>query len=292
MLADSGLKAYARIVDARLEALLPTEAREPVELHRAMRYSCLSPGKRLRPALCMQSCVAAGGEAQDGLDAACAIEMVHAFSLIHDDLPCIDDDDLRRGRPTCHIVFGEAIATLAGDALFALAFDTLARAGYPHERLALALLELTSATGSDGLVGGEAMDVLGEGGPPDPELLRVIHERKTGSLIAAACAIGAVLAGAGPETVAHLRGYGRAIGLAFQIVDDILNETSTVEELGKAAGSDQDRGKLTYPRLFGLEASRHEAERLTAQAIQELEGLGPEAEPLRDLARDALRRTK
>lgn len=292
MLADSGLKAYARLVDARLEALLPPDSREPVELHRAMRYSCLSPGKRLRPALCMQSCVAAGGRPEDALDAACAIEMVHAFSLIHDDLPCIDDDDLRRGRPTCHIVFGEAIATLAGDALFALAFDTLARAGYAPERLALALLELTTATGSDGLVGGEAMDVLGEGGPADPEVLRIIHERKTGSLIAAACAIGGVLAGAAAETVANLRAYGRAIGLAFQIVDDVLNETSTVEELGKAAGSDQDRGKLTYPRLFGLEASRHEAERLTARAIQELEGLGPEAEPLRDLARDALARTR
>jgi geranylgeranyl diphosphate synthase type II len=279
-------------VNDRLEELLPAESREPVELHRAMRYSCLAPGKRLRPALCLMAANAAGGAVEDALDAACAIEMVHAFSLIHDDLPCIDDDDLRRGRPTCHIVFGEAIATLAGDALFALAFDTLARAGYAPERLVQALLELTTATGSDGLVGGEAMDVLAESGPPDPDVLRMIHERKTGSLIAASCAIGGALAGARKREVASLRRYGRSLGVAFQIVDDVLNLTSTPEELGKAAGSDQSRRKLTYPRIYGLEASRAEAERLTRDAIRELEGFGPEAEPLRALAREALGRTR
>ncbi|CAN5589480.1 polyprenyl synthetase family protein [soil metagenome] len=273
------LKAYADRVDARLAELLPPEDALPAPLHAAMRYSALAPGKRLRPALCLAAAVACGGEPEGILDAACAIEMVHAFSLIHDDLPAIDNDDLRRGRPTLHIAYGEAVAIMAGDALFALAFDVLATGPWTFRAEAVALVSKASLD----LVRGETQDILSEGKPVDAEGLAFIHRNKTGALIAASCEMGALLA-SGETHRKALRLYGEKIGLAFQIVDDILNETSTAEQLGKAAGSDRDRGKATYPALFGLEGSREAAHQAVEEAVKSLAGLPGEASVLRELA--------
>lgn len=268
----STLGAIAKRVDHRLAQLLPSELEAPSELHAAMRYSALAPGKRLRPALVMLACQAVGGNEEAALDAGCAIEMIHAFSLIHDDLPAIDNDDLRRGLPTCHIRFGEAVALLAGDALFALAFETLASLPLPAASVVEIMKVVSKCVGSNGLVGGETIDVLSEGKSVSKETLDQIHVRKTASLIAASCEVGALTA---PSLNTHLntalRSYGESIGLAFQIADDVLNETSTAEQLGKAVGSDKERGKATYPSLYGLEASKtraldlaHEASELVA----------------------------
>lgn len=282
------LKAHSQPVDARLRDLLPSVETPPTELHSAMRYSCLAPGKRLRPILCMASAQAIGAPAESVLDAACAIEMVHCFSLIHDDLPAIDNDELRRGVPTLHVKYGEAMAILAGDALFSLAFQTLASSPHDAVRVVEAVKRLTIAAGSDGLVGGEVADVLSEGKAADRETLAFIHGRKTGALIAASCEIGGILAGGSPETCAGLKRYGESIGLAFQIADDVLNETSTPEQLGKAAGSDRERRKATYPALYGVEESR----RLADAAVEEAIGsLGSTPDPLLvDLARYAVER--
>lgn len=271
-------------VDERLAILLPSATERPMELHTAMRYSCLAPGKRLRPALVLGSAEVFGVTEGAVLDAACAVEMIHCFSLIHDDLPAIDNDDLRRGRPTCHIEFGEAIAILAGDALFALAFETCARLEAAPEAVVEVLRLLTHCVGSDGLVGGEIVDVLSEGKVVDRETLEYIHSRKTGALIRASCEIGAVLAGASPAACAALREYGDAVGLAFQIADDVLNETSTPEQIGKSAGSDREREKATYPALFGLDASRKMALEAADRGIAALSGLGA-TEFLEGLAR-------
>lgn len=254
-----------------------------------MRYSCLAPGKRLRPALCMASAEALGGSSESVLDPACAIEMVHCFSLIHDDLPAIDDDDLRRGRPTCHKKFGEAIAILAGDALFALSFEALSGSGFDSNRVLRAVQVLTKATGSDGLVGGEVVDVLSEGVPVDPERLRYIHSRKTGALMGAACEIGAILGGGSDEQIAALRCFGQKVGLAFQIADDILNETSDAARLGKAVGSDRERSKATYTALFGLEGAKKMAEDTASEAKGRLSGLS-KAGFLEELADFTVRR--
>lgn len=209
-----------------------------------------------------------GGSAENVVDAACALELVHAFSLIHDDLPAIDNDTLRRGRPTCHVEFGEATAILAGDALFALAFEWIAEIEQEPARVVRAVQLLARASGSDGLVAGEIVDVLMEGQPYDDAALEFIHSRKTGALIAASCEIGALLGGANAGTVEAYRTYGMHLGLAFQIADDILNETGLEADLGKASGTDRDRGKATYPHLHGLEGARAAAaaaaERATA----------------------------
>jgi geranylgeranyl diphosphate synthase type II len=268
---DVQLKAYSDRVDSRLEQLLPAQEHPPAELHSAMRYSCLAPGKRLRPVLCMASAESVGGTAASVLDAACALEMVHCFSLIHDDLPAIDNDDLRRGRPTLHIHAGEAIAILAGDALFALAFQTLATSPHVAERILAALQCLTKASGSAGLVGGEVVDVLSEGKPVDDATLEFIHARKTGALIAASCEIGGILGGGTAEQIGALRAYGERVGLAFQIADDILNETATADQLGKSAGSDRARSKATYPSLYGIEASHAKAYEMAMGAVNALD---------------------
>ncbi len=241
----------------------------PAELHQAMRYSCLAPGKRIRPALCMACAEACGASGQAVIDAACAIEIVHAFSLIHDDLPAIDDDALRRGQPSNHVRFGESIAILAGDALFSLAFETLSRSPHEPELVVKAMQILTKAAGSDGLVGGEVVDVQSEGEPVDPERLHYIHSRKTGALMAAACETGATLAGA-TDASKHKR-YGELLGLAFQIADDILNETADPRKLGKAVGSDKARRKATYTALYGLDQARLKASE-TAHEAEELAG--------------------
>lgn len=264
--AQLQLKAYADLVDARLDGLLPPVSAPPRELHEAMRYSCLAPGKRLRPALCIGAAISCGAVADDALDAACAVEMVHCFSLIHDDLPAIDDDDLRRGLPTCHKRFGEAIAILAGDALFARAFEVLANVAHPSDRVARAVRVLTRAAGSNGLVGGEVIDVLSEGRSVDEATLELIHVRKTGALVAASCEIGAILAGADEPRARALSEFGARVGLAFQIADDILNETADAERLGKSVGSDRMRAKATYVALYGLDGARSLAQEAAADA--------------------------
>jgi len=285
------LKSYVELVDQRLDALLPPANEPPQRLHEAVRYSALAPGKRTRPLLCMASSEAVGGEPRAALDAACALEMVHCFSLIHDDLPAVDNDDLRRGRPTTHKVFGEALAILAGDSLFALAFATMARCS-DNPRLAnAAVIELASSAGSGGLVGGEVFDLEGEGQPPTQEALLRIHDRKTAMLIAASCVVGGLLGGGDSQAIERLRKFGHLIGLAFQIVDDILNETGTAEQLGKSAGSDERRRKMTYPAWIGVDAAREESKRLAAEAVQCLEGLPGDCELLRVLADAAVNRT-
>lgn len=269
-----------------MDALLPPNSQRPTELHEAMRYSALAPGKRLRPALVCASAEAIAKKSVENipgiLDAACAVEFVHCFSLIHDDLPAIDNDDLRRGLPTAHVKFGEGIALLAGDALFALAFEVLSNCGADPVATLRAVQELATATGSDGLVGGEVMDVLTEGKSFNQEDVEFIHSRKTGVLIRVCCVIGGLLAGANQDQIKRLSEYGSQIGLAFQIADDILNETGTAEQLGKATGTDSVRKKATYPALFGIERSQEQAVNHANTAI---EALGDLATPeLKNLA--------
>ncbi len=284
------LESFRGLIDSRLSVILPPAGDVPEVLHEAMRYCALAPGKRLRPALAMASAEAVGGTALQALDQACALELVHCFSLIHDDLPAIDDDDLRRGLPTCHKVYGEAVAILAGDALFALAFEVMANS--PPAVVSQAVLLLAQAAGTSGLVGGEVLDILAEGVPPDRALLETIHSRKTGALIAASCEIGALIGGGTPRQVQTLRTFGEEIGLAFQIADDILNETSTAAELGKAVGSDRARGKLTYPSVIGLPKSNLAAQSAMAQAMQTLDSIENDTTALRALAAFAVKRKK
>lgn len=284
MEASVGLKAYAGRVDVRLAELLPPATDLPSPLHEAMRYSALAPGKRIRPALAMACSHAVGGQPDDALDVGCAVELVHVFSLIHDDLPALDNDDLRRGRPTCHVAFGESTAILAGDALFALAFKTLAATGPSAD--AVTLLAETALN----LVRGESLDLLSEGQPADARTLEFIHRNKTGALISCACALGAMAGGGSPEDVAALRRYGEQVGLAFQIADDVLNETADAAQLGKSAGSDRDRGKLTYPAVYGLERAVEESERCVRDALAELERFDARADDLRWLARFTVER--
>jgi geranylgeranyl diphosphate synthase type II len=273
-----------------MDALLPSQGDVPERLHEAMRYSALAPGKRIRPALCMAAAEAAGGTALDALDAGCACELVHCFSLIHDDLPAIDDDDLRRGRPTCHKVFGEAMAILAGDALFALAFQVVATMDASHDRAREATALLARASGSAGLVGGEVLDIEGEGTQPSRDSLHLIHRRKTGALITAACEIGAVLAGAAHGVRSQIVAYGQNVGLAFQIADDVLHVVGRPEAIGKAVGTDLAHQKQTFPALHGLEDARREAERCVEAALESVENLEGETRGLVELARYSIDR--
>lgn len=274
MPVEEALAPYVSLVDQRLDELLPAESEAPEALHAAMRYSALATGKRIRPALCMAAAQAVGAEAEFALDAGCALELIHCFSLIHDDLPAIDNDDLRRGRPTLHVAHGEAMAILAGDALFNLSFAVLADLESPPAVIVEVIRRVSRATGTLGLVGGEVMDILAEGTEPNLEVLQEIHRRKTGSLIQAACAIGALVGGGSPQQVNALEAYGMHLGLAFQIADDILNEISTPEALGKATGSDRELGKMTYPALMGLEGAKREANRQVTAARQALVDAG------------------
>lgn len=271
-------------VDASLLESLPPEGSEPEMLVAAMRYAATAPGKRLRPLLAVGTCIACGGEAEIAIAPGIASELVHSFSLIHDDLPCIDDDDLRRGRPTCHKVYGEAIAVLAGDALFALAFEVLANWDASHDKIARSTQLLARASGVSGLVGGEVRDILGERLPPRRELVDQIHLTKTGALIQATCQMGAIAAGAPPEQIAWAGEFGIKVGLAFQIQDDILNVEGDEEEMGKSIGSDTTAEKQTYPRAFGLEESKTIANRLIEEAISELDNLPEDTDLLRGLA--------
>ncbi|MEX1317249.1 MAG: geranylgeranyl diphosphate synthase CrtE [Synechococcaceae cyanobacterium] len=260
------LEAARQRVEAALDAALPPE--RPDSLREAMRYSLLAGGKRLRPILCLAACELAGGQAELAMPTAVALEMIHTMSLIHDDLPAMDNDDLRRGRPTNHKVYGEANAILAGDALLTRAFEMVAlrSPGVPAERLLAVVGELSLASGAPGLVGGQVVDLECEGKSVDLETLEYIHLHKTGALLRACVLCGAHIAGADDALLQALATYARGIGLAFQIIDDILDVTASSEVLGKTAGKDLAADKTTYPKLLGLEASRQRADHLVADA--------------------------
>lgn len=280
------LKTYLEerraLVESRLDKLLPPEQRKPETLHRAMRYSVLAGGKRFRPILCLAAAEACGGMNEAVLDAACAIEMVHCFSLIHDDLPALDNDELRRGKPTVHVRFGEAAAILAGDALFALAFETLSKMAASDSIRVRTISALAAASGTDGMVGGQVVDMESQSGNQEVEW---IHERKTGALIAAACEIGAIVSGADADDVAICKSIGKRIGLAFQIADDILDETADSATIGKTAGKDRRSEKATFPSVLGVEKSKEIAIRSVEEAERSLERFGNRAHGFRLLAR-------
>jgi geranylgeranyl diphosphate synthase type II len=285
--------ASARI-DAALAALPGRYPAAPPRLIESIQYSLTAGGKRLRPALVFETARAARGDAAaDGASttaAALAIEMVHTFSLVHDDLPAMDDDDLRRGRPTNHKVFGEAMAILAGDAMLAMAFEVLATDAAPHAAALLAR-ELAIATGPLGMIGGQVLDMAGEGTALTFDALKQVHALKTGALLTAACRMGAIAGGGDAGTLAAVTTFGRHVGLAFQIVDDLLDVTATPAQLGKATGKDSDRGKNTYPRLLGLDASRAEAAEQLRRGLLAIEPLGERAEGLRTIARFVVERS-
>ena len=264
----------------------------PPRLNQAVQYSLLAGGKRLRPVLVLLACEACGGDSATALPAACAVEMVHTYSLIHDDLPAMDDDCLRRGRPTSHVVFGEAMAILAGDGLLTLAFEILAREVQPPAVAAACCADLASAAGVCGMVGGQVADLEAEQlEQPDLKTLERIHERKTGRLLRSSLTMGGRIGGADSATLAELDEYGRCLGLAFQIADDLLDVTGTAEQLGKTTGKDAGQGKLTYPSLLGLEESRVRARDLIDRACQCLSVLdGERAAPLESLAQFVLER--
>jgi len=271
-----------RAIDEALDRYLPPESEPPQTLHKAMRYSVFSPGKRLRPTMVMMSAETCGGRAADVLPIACALEMIHTYSLIHDDLPAIDNDDLRRGRPTSHKVFGEAMAILAGDALLTHAFHILAE--LPPANLHEILLAITEGVGIGGMVSGQVVDVESEGKAPDLDAVKYIHLRKTAAPFAAAMKGGALAVDAPEEKMQALSRYGTDFGLAFQIVDDILNEIGDAEKTGKPVGTDRALGKQTYPRVAGIEESKRAAREYAERAKQSLASFGPEAQLLRDLA--------
>ena len=291
----SYLRERAALVDAALDRWLPGSTAMPARLHDAMRYSVFAGGKRLRPVLIIAACEAVGGAPERVLHAACAMEMIHTYSLIHDDLPAMDDDDFRRGRPTNHKVYGEANAILAGDALLTEAFRLLADPGANagiDPAVTLKVIETVArCAGSQGMVGGQVVDMESEGKPIDFATLQYIHTRKTGALFLASIQSGAWLGGGSAEQVAALTRYGETAGLAFQIADDILDIVGDQQELGKDVGSDQARGKATYPALLGLGEARRRAEELRDLAIAALEPLGGNAEPLRAIARYIVDRT-
>jgi len=272
------------LVDRALDRAVPPEDTFPPLLHRAIRYSLSAPGKRLRPLLCLAACAAVGGRDEDALPAGCALEMIHTHSLIHDDLPCMDDDDLRRGIPTCHKAFGEATAVLAGDALLNLAFETLSGSQLSDAKVRAMFSLIGQAAGSRGMCGGQQADLEAEGKPTDLETLERIHRLKTGALLTAAVACGGVAGGADPEQAEALERYGRAAGLAFQVSDDILDVVGDPETLGKTPGKDAAQEKTTYPSVVGLEESRSILRRLAGEAVAALNGFGPEAAALRALA--------
>ncbi len=291
----SDLKSYladrAAFVDATLDRLIPPAETPPATLHQAMRHSVFAGGKRLRPILCLAATEACGGSREAAAFAACAVECLHTYSLIHDDLPSMDNDDFRRGVPTCHKVYGEGVAILAGDALQALAFEILVKTPVTVRYGAGDLVaELARTSGSLHLVGGQVADLEGEGKKLPLEALRFIHENKTAALLTTSLALGGMSADCQPEELQALRTFGMATGLAFQILDDILDVTQTSEKLGKSAGKDLASDKSTYPALIGLEASRVEAQRLTQSAHDALAVFGARGTRLRELADHLLAR--
>lgn len=284
------LKEKIALVDTALERYLPQETERPESIHKAMRYSIFAGGKRVRPVLMLAACEAVGGEIAKAMPTACAMEMIHTYSLIHDDLPAMDNDDFRRGRPTNHKVFGDAIAILAGDGLLTEAFKLMSDARFTADvsaEIKIAVInEIATCAGTYGMVGGQVVDMESEGKPDmDLPAVQYIHIHKTGALIKASVVAGALLGGADEKQLAAIRRYGEAAGLAFQIADDILDIEGTTEEIGKDAGSDQARGKATYPAVIGLAAAKQEAQAMMDEAMRALESLGDAAEPLREIAR-------
>jgi geranylgeranyl diphosphate synthase type II len=274
-----------QLVDAALERLLPAADARPASIHEALRYSVFAGGKRVRPILCLESARIFSPDVTAALPVACALEFIHTYSLIHDDLPALDNDDLRRGHPTCHVKFGEANAILAGDALLTLAFEVLAGADVEAARRVKLIAEIAKAAGTrDGMVGGQVADLEAEGKQITPEMLEYIHRSKTAALIRGSVLAGAIAGGASDEDVARLRRFGDQIGWAFQVTDDILDVTESSAALGKTAGKDQAQHKATYPALFGLEKSRQFAQDLVARAMAELDPYGVRAARLRELA--------
>jgi geranylgeranyl diphosphate synthase type II len=285
--------------DAALDRLIPPETRPPTSLHKAMRHSVFAGGKRLRPVLCMEAgrmigkSTPAGSLPEKIAELGAALEMLHTYSLIHDDLPALDNDDLRRGRPTCHKVFGDAIAILAGDALQTQAYEVLSRLHCPPKARVRIIEEIARGTGSvDGMIGGQVADLESEHTRPTPEILEYIHRAKTAALITASLVSGGLYAGANEKEVEHLRRFGQSVGLAFQIVDDILDVTQSSEQLGKTAGKDTAAQKATYPALFGIEESQRKADALVSSGFKELDSFGDRAETLKELARYLVERKK
>ncbi|MFQ3670880.1 MAG: polyprenyl synthetase family protein [Verrucomicrobiia bacterium] len=278
-------------VEQALDRAIPPASAKPQTLHRAMRYSLFAGGKRLRPILCLAAAETISGSSTDAIPLACAVECIHTYSLIHDDLPCMDDDDLRRGKPTSHKVFGEGIAVLAGDALLTIAFELAASCrGWPRYSRADAVIELARASGSRQLVGGQVVDLECEGKKISPADLRYIHERKTAALIASSIRLGAMSSNATPKELAALTEFGVSLGLAFQVIDDILDITQTSEQLGKSAGKDLKAEKATYPSILGMKKAQAEAQRLTTKAMSALAPFKKRADHLRAIANFLLSR--
>jgi geranylgeranyl diphosphate synthase type II len=278
-------------VDRALDRFLPKATAKPATIHKAMRYSLFAGGKRLRPILCLAAAEACCGLTRSALPLACAVECIHTYSLIHDDLPSMDNDDFRRGRATCHKVFGEGIAVLAGDALLTIAFEIAAAAeAWPRYDLRTIFREISIAAGSRKLIAGQVADLEGEGKQINRAQLRYIHQNKTAALLTTSVRLGAMSANATSAQLRRMSDFGRALGLAFQVIDDILDVTQTSEKLGKSAGKDVAAQKATYPAVLGLEKSRAEAGRLTCQAHDALRSLGKRAETLRALANYLLER--
>lgn len=288
------LKQNQRFTDAALDRLIPLETEHPVSIHKAMRHSVFAGGKRLRPALCIEAARMVAGKSLAGVDElGAALEMLHTYSLIHDDLPALDNDDLRRGRPTCHKVFGDAIAILAGDALQTQAYEVLARLKCPAEARVRIIEEIARGTGTlNGMIGGQVVDLEAEHTKPTAEMLEYIHRSKTAALITASLLSGGIFAGATDSEVERLRAFGMAIGLAFQIIDDVLDVTQTSEQLGKTAGKDTASEKATYPALFGIDASVQKAEELVQRGFAELKTFGEKADTLKEIARYLVERKK
>ncbi len=288
------LEQGQRTIDGALEQLLPAATSRPDSIHRAMRHSVFAGGKRLRPILCMEAARMIAGELPSGVEElGSALEMLHTYSLIHDDLPALDNDDLRRGKPTCHVVFGEAIAILAGDALQTQAYEVLARLQCPAEARVKIIEEIARGTGTvDGMIGGQVKDLEAERQKPDAETLEYIHRSKTGALITASLVSGGLYAGGTPTEIQRLRDFGRAVGLAFQIADDVLDVTQSSEQLGKTAGKDLESHKATYPALFGIEESLRQADALVSSGCSALDSFGQRAQTLKELAHFLVQRKK
>ena len=288
------LKQGQQAADAALERLLPQGTQYPQSIHQAMRHSVFAGGKRLRPILCMESARMIRGEMPKGVEElGAAIEMLHTYSLIHDDLPALDNDDLRRGRPTCHVVFGEATAILAGDALQTYAYEVMAKLGCSAEARVRIIEELARGTGTiEGMIGGQVVDLESEHAKPDAQTLEYIHRAKTGALITASLLTGCLYAEASATELQRVREFGRASGLAFQIADDILDVTQTSEQLGKTAGKDLASEKATYPALYGLEKAEEMAAKLINQACAALDSFGERAATLKEIARYLVERKK
>jgi len=292
-LDDEQLVRWREVIEGELSSTLEQLSDCPTRLREAMSHSLLAGGKRLRPLLVLMACEACGGRVESAMPAAVAIELVHTYSLIHDDLPAMDDDDLRRGRPTCHVAFDEATAILAGDGLLTLAFEVVSKGITPAEVAIRCCADLSSAAGADGMVGGQMRDLTAVAGQEENaaiEQLEAIHRTKTGRLLSSAVTMGGLIAGANVQTLGNLQAYGNCIGLGFQIVDDLLDERGDAQTLGKEVRKDAAAGKLTYPTILGVDQSRRRAEELIETAIQAIEPLGQSGRRLQSLARYILKR--